>query len=34
MKYAAFPEYEPIGVAGEGLELQDGFLKGLGYLGI
>jgi len=33
MKYAAFPEYELIGVAGEGLEVQDGFLIGLGELG-
>ena len=33
MKYAAFIEYDPIGVAGEGLEVQDGFLSGLGDLG-
>ena len=33
MKYAAFPEYEHSGVAGEGLEVQDGFLSGLGDLG-
>ena len=33
MKYAAFPEYDTISVAGEGLEMQDGFLSGLGELG-
>jgi len=32
MKYIAFPEYEHFGVAGEGLEGHDGFLKKLGYL--
>ena len=32
MKYAAFPEYELIGVAGEGPEMQDRFLSGLGDL--
>jgi len=32
MKYAAFPEYEPSGVAGKWLEAQDGFLSGLGDL--
>jgi len=33
MKYIAFPEYEPSGVAGEGLEAQNGFLSGFGDLG-
>jgi len=32
MKYAAFPEYELIGVVGDGLEMHDGFLSGLGDL--
>ena len=32
MKYAAFSEYELVGVAGYELETQDGFLNGLGYL--
>jgi len=32
MKYAAFIEYDPIGVAGEGLEVQDGFLSRWGDL--
>lgn len=30
MKYAAFPEYELIGVAGEGLETQDEFFEWIG----
>ena len=33
MKYIAFPEYELIGVAGEGLEMQDRFLSRLGDMG-
>ena len=32
MKYIAFPEYGPIGVAGCELETLDGFLSGLGDL--
>jgi hypothetical protein len=29
MKYAAFPEYESIGIAGYELETQDEFLSGV-----
>lgn len=32
MKYAAFSEYELVGVVGEGLEMHERFLKGLGDL--
>ena len=32
MKYAAFPEYEFIGIAGYELETQGGVLSGLGDL--